>query len=300
MTVLGLGTYRCRDVGSAAHTAAQAGAPLIDTAPVYAAGRAQAALAPVLAADPDLRVSTKVGHVTPEQARRAYRAGAITTREATDGHSIAPEYVDYQLAVNTAELRRDRIDLVYLHNPEHGPSDRDQLREAITQAFATCETAAAEGRIDGYGIATWDGLQRGAFTVAELLAAARDAAGARVTRFTALQLPVSLVNVDPMATAAAGRGPVAEAAAAGLQVWASTPLHGGQLAGLVTTELAELIQPGLTPAQTALLAVASTPGLTGALLSTSDPTHWRQASRVFALPPIEAARLKEICAVLDP
>ncbi|MFF2134095.1 hypothetical protein ACFVW1_54110, partial [Streptomyces olivochromogenes] len=52
------------------------------------------------------------------------------------------------------------------------------------------------------------------------------------------------------------------AAGAGLRVMASAPLHGGELPGMVGQELADLIRPGLTPAQACVLAVASCPGVT--------------------------------------
>ncbi|MFJ1831396.1 transposase family protein [Streptomyces sp. NPDC088178] len=41
-----------------------------------------------------------------------------------------------------------------------------------------------------------------------------------------------------------------------------SPLHGGDLPGMVDQELADLIRPGLTPAQACILAVASCPGVT--------------------------------------
>ncbi len=236
--------------------------------------------------------------MTPAQATAAAQAGIISPREAAARHSITAAYIRYQIAASAAELRRDRIDLLYLHNPEHGHADRDTLLSDITRAFAACEEAAAAGQISGYGIATWHGLAHGAFTIADLLTAAHAAAGGTRTRLAALQLPASLVHIDVIAAAAARNGPVTEASAAGLETWASAPLAGGQLPALVTPALAARIRPGLTPAQAALLVVASAPGLTGALLSASTTAHWAQAAATFAAPPIPPADLREICAVL--
>jgi hypothetical protein len=54
--------------------------------------------------------------------------------------------------------------------------------------------------------------------------------------------------VTPLEQALDGQGPV-RAAAAGLQVMASAPLHGGELPTMVDQELADLIHPALTPAK---------------------------------------------------
>lgn len=299
MTALGLGTYRCRDVTAAAQAAVAAGVTVVDTAPVYAHGTAHAQLVHVLPEHPQIRVSTKVGHMTDQQAQSAQRAGLITSHEAVRGHSIAPAYIDHQIAVNIAELRREPLDLLYLHNPEHDAhGDKDRLRKQITQAFVACEKSAQDGQIAGYGIATWGGFTSGAFTVPDLVNAARDAAGSTETRLTAIQLPVSLVQLAPLAESLDGAGPIAQAHEAGLEVWASAPLSGGELSDVVTSDLAGLISPGLSPAAAALAVVASTPGLTGALLSASTAAHWQEALTAFNRPPIPPSHLREICRVL--
>ncbi|WP_034518464.1 aldo/keto reductase [Actinomadura rifamycini] len=299
MAVVGLGTYRCRDVPTAARAAIATGVRVIDTAPVYAHGQAQRGLAPALRACPRASVSTKVGHMTSRQAEAAQRSGLITASEASRRHSIAPAYLAHQITVNANELARSRLDLLYLHNPEYDAhGDRSRLRSQITQAFEECEHACHQGLIDGYGVATWNGFTDGAFTVEDLLSAARDAAGSNHSHLKGIQLPVSLVQLTPLAEAVNGFGPIAEASAAGLQVWASAPLHGGELVDMITSELAEFIGSDLSPAEAALAVVASTPGLTGVLLSASSETHWRVAQGVFRRPSIPFPQLRRICHVL--
>ncbi|MFF2217424.1 hypothetical protein [Streptomyces antibioticus] len=79
-----------------------------------------------------------------------------------------------------------------------------------------------EAAVAGHGIATWAGLEKEVFTVGELLALAADAADRQRHHRAAVQLPVSLP-------------------------------------GMVGQEFADLIRPGLTPAQAWVLAVASCP-----------------------------------------
>ncbi|MCC9711696.1 aldo/keto reductase [Streptomyces sp. MNU76] len=297
---LALGTYRCRAIPEAAVRAAASGAQWIDTAPNYATGRAQELLAPALAARPSLRIATKAGYFTAATGADAVNDGVLTEDQAVAGHSLAPQYVRWQMGRNRAQLGRERLDLVLLHNPERAhPGDRPALHRAIRDAFAVLEEAAAAGHVAGYGIATWAGLEEEAFTVEELLALAGEVAGGQqYHHLVAVQMPVSLVMMTPIVQALHGRGPLPAAAGAGLRVMASAPLHGGELPGMVDQELADLIRPGLTPAQACVLSVASCPGVTDVLLAASGAPHWSQAADAVAQPSLTAAKLREITGVL--
>ncbi|MGW4735149.1 aldo/keto reductase [Streptomyces shenzhenensis] len=294
-----LGTYRCRAIPEAAVRAAASGTQWIDTAPNYATGHAQTLLVPALAAHPTLRVSTKAGYFTAATGADAVNAGVLTEDQTPAGHSLAPQYVRWQIRRNREQLGRDRLDLVLLHNPERThPGDRPALHHAIRDAFAALEEAVAAGHVAGYGIATWAGLEEEAFTVEELLTLAAEAAGGQRHHLAAVQLPVSLVTMTPITQALHGGGPLPAAAGAGLRVMASAPLHGGELPGMVDQELAGLIRPGLTPAQACLLAVVSCPGATDVLLAASGASHWKEASDAVAQPSLTAAKLREITGVL--
>ncbi|MEU4490189.1 aldo/keto reductase [Streptomyces purpurascens] len=292
---LALGTYRCRTIPEAAASGAQ----WIDTAPNYRAGQAQTLLAPVLADHPHLRIATKTGYFTAATGTDAVNAGVLNQDQAPAGHSLAPQYVRWQTDRNREQLGREKLDLVLLHNPERAhPGDHPALHHAIREAFSVLEEAVAAGHLAGYGIATWAGLDEGAFTVAELLALAAEAAGRAEHHLAAVQLPVSLVMMTPIAQALDGRGPLPAAAGAGLRVMASAPLHGGELPAMVDQELTDLIRPGLTPAQACILAVASCPGVTDVLTAASSTTHWRQAADAVAQPSLTTAQLREITHVL--
>ncbi|MGI5205423.1 hypothetical protein ACQEU6_28065 [Spirillospora sp. CA-108201] len=91
---------------------------------------------------------------------------------------------------------------------------------------------------------------------------------------------------------------MAEAAGAGLEVWVSAPLNGGELVDLVTSDLAEFIRPDPSQVAATLAVVASTLGLTGALLLASTAAHWREAFNAFQRPAIQLPHLQDICRVL--
>jgi aryl-alcohol dehydrogenase-like predicted oxidoreductase len=102
----------------------------------------------------------------------------------------------------------------------------------------------------------------------------------------------------PIAQALEGRGVLADARAAGLGVFASAPLHGGQVPELFTPELIDLIAPGGTPAQAALTVVGSAPGVRRVLISTGNQEHWQQAVAALDGPVLSRDQLQRITNVL--
>ncbi|MFC9680375.1 aldo/keto reductase, partial [Streptomyces sp. NPDC056948] len=278
---------------------AASGAPWIDTAPNYAAGRAQTLLAPALAAHPSLRVSTKAGYFTAATGTDAVNAGVLTEDQALAGHSLAPEYVRWQTGRNREQIGREKLDLVLLHNPRARPTRRPPRPAPRAAGGVRRPGGSRGGRASGrVRDRTWAGLDEGAFTVGELLALAAEATGGQHHHLVAVQLPVSLVMMTPITQALHGQGPLPAAADVGLRVMASAPLHGGELPGMVDQELADLIRPGLTSSQACILAVASCPGVTNVLLAASSTPHWKEAADAVAQPPLTAVQLREITHVL--
>ncbi|MFE4798624.1 aldo/keto reductase [Streptomyces sp. NPDC056708] len=290
---LSLGTYRVRAVSQAARTALAAGSPWVDTAPNYARGRAHEELRPVLGECPTIRVATKTGFFTEEQGRAALAEGVLTREGAASRYSLAPGFVRWQTDRSLAVL--GRVDLVFVHNPEHHGHglDRAALHWRVREAFTVLEEFAREGRICGYGVATWTGLTSEAFTVPELLALARQAAGSAEHHFTGLQMPVSLIMDDLIRQALNSGGPLAQAKDEGLITFGSAPLHGGELLDAMTPELVNLIRPGLSAAAAALLAAASCPGLDVVLTSASTREHWDDAAKALAAP-LTAEELRRV------
>lgn len=297
MRLLGLGTYRSRDAATSARIAAAAACPLIDTAPVYGNGTHEHGIAPVLADYPTVQVATKVGHMSRTQAEQAHRAGALNAAEVRTLHSISPGYVRYQIDRSRAATGRTVLDLVYLHNPERHTHHHD-LRHRLREGFLALEQARAHGVLAGYGVATWSGFSHAHFTIQDLLTLAREAAGSPETGLAAIQLPVSMVEISPVHQVLAGTGPIACAREAGLQVWGSAPLHGGDLLPHLTQELADAVEPGWTRAQAALRFAASVPGITGVLVSASSREHWAQAHTAVTCPPLAEPHLKDLCELL--
>ncbi|WP_327367034.1 aldo/keto reductase [Streptomyces sp. NBC_01217] len=293
---LAAGTYRCRDIAGAVSAALDAGVEWIDTAPNYANGTAETRLRPVLAARPGLGVSTKVGFVPRRDWEEAAAAGVLPGSGADRGHCLSRSYVAWQLARSRIRLGR-APELVFVHNPEHAAVGRDSVLSALTEVFGELECAVDAGLTSGYGVATWTGLSSGLLTVSDLTALAQRAGGPR-HHFKALQLPVSLVHLAGVAEALDGGGPLHDAREAGLHVFASAPLGGGDLPRLMTPELVQLIAPSASAAQAALMVALSAPGVSRVLLSASTRAHWADAESAAAWAPLPHEHLRRAIDVL--
>lgn len=288
---LAAGTYRCRDVSQSMAAAVDAGVTWIDTAPNYGSGTAEASLRPVLNACPQVRVSTKVGFVAGSDRQAAWEAGVLPY-DRDHGHCLARRYIAWQLARSRTRLGR-LPELVFIHNPEHGRTNHADVSRTLTEAFEELEIAADAGTISGYGVATWAGLSGGLLTIPGLTALAKTVGGPH-HHFRAVQFPVSLIQLAVVADALDGRGALAEAGEAELDVFASAPLGGGELLRAMTDDLVRIIDCAVSPAQAALLIVLSTPGVSRVLVSASTPAHWADAFGAEACEPLSPEHLRKV------
>ncbi|MFE2043474.1 aldo/keto reductase [Streptomyces sp. NPDC059477] len=292
-----MGTYRTHGMVAAARSAIAQGVRWIDTAPNYQQGTAEQQLASVLAAHASVRVSTKVGFPGPVGRRQAVKAGIRTPCRTGVGYSLDPAFVRWQAEQSRAALGRTP-DVTFVHNPEHGDPDPGELDARLLGAFRVLEDCCRQGVIRGYGVATWSSLHDGSLTVPRLLDLATRAGGA-AHALKAIQLPLSLVHSGPMSDALKGRGVLCDAHEAGLEVFASAPLHGGELLEIVTPGVAELVSPGATPLDVVLGTVASSPGVTRVLLSASTAHHWADAARLIRVTRSGPLHSTEITRILD-
>jgi aryl-alcohol dehydrogenase-like predicted oxidoreductase len=212
------------------------------------------------------------------------------------GHCLTRPYIAWQLARSRARLGRIP-NLVFVHNPEHGRTDRTDLSRTLTEAFEELESAADAGEIGGYGVATWAGLSSGMFTIPKLTELAETVGGPH-HHFRAVQFPVSLIRLAVVADALDGHGALAEAREAGLDVFASASLGGGELLDAMTEELVRVIDSEASLAQAALLVALSAPGVSHVLLSASTPAHWADARGAAAREPLSPDRLRKVVDVL--
>jgi len=318
LSTMGIGTYlgapddltdqRYED---AIFEAVRQGINVIDTAPNYRRGRAELVVGRALRRLLDRRdvyrsevlVASKVGFV-PRSRNEAddsldwfeaqtVGAGLARPDELVCGcHCIAPRYVAHMLDQSLENLGVETLDVLFLHNPESQLQTiaKPQLLERIRGAFETMETAADQGKIRVYGVATWSGLRakpddRDYLSIQELMQCAQDVAGAR-NRFKAIQVPLSMSMPEALTwrqQPLRGRqlSTLEAARELGLVTFTSATLHQGKLCSSAPpaeplpaeANLTESSNEQISAIHAAIQFGRSAPGVTSALVGMSQVEH---------------------------
>jgi aryl-alcohol dehydrogenase-like predicted oxidoreductase len=227
-------------------------------------------------------------------------SGIIDRRDLVAGcHCIAPSFLRDQLDRSLENLKVDRIDVYFIHNPETQlqENDRAEFQRRIQAAFEFLEMEADADRIGYYGVATWNGLRRSKqardhLSLAELVRTAERIRGSS-HRFRFIQAPYNLAMTEAhteqtqsvggrrMSTLEAARG-------FGITVVASASLLQGQLLHL-PRGLSAAFPTLASDAQRALQFVRSTPGVTTALVGMKTERHVVENLAVANVAPDPAA-----------
>jgi aryl-alcohol dehydrogenase-like predicted oxidoreductase len=305
---IGIGTYlgepdRATDRAytDSVITAGEGGINFIDTAINYRLQRSERAVGAALRAlisrgyaREEFVICSKAGFLTPdaempddanEYFQREYLEPGICRAEdiAAGCHCMSPAYLADQLERSRRNLGLSCIDVYYLHNAETqlGEISSDEFRDRIRAAFAFLESAAAEGKIAAYGLATWNAFRedpksRGYLWLEGMVQIAREIGGdAHSFRF--VQLPLNLAMPEGLTKAnqvVQGKtlAMVQAARALGITLVASASLLQGQLTRQLPSHVQRVL--GLqSDAELALQFVRSVPGLTTALVGMSNANH---------------------------
>lgn len=317
---LGVGTYLGQPDPrtDAAYTeaivaAAESGLNFIDSAINYRFQRSERSIGSALkqlAAKgiprDELVLCTKGGYLTPDGAmppepneyffREYIQPGIFIAKDiAGGGHCMTPRFLDNQLGRSLKNLGVDCIDIYYLHNPESqlGEIPKPEFLKRIRETFGFLESAVRDGKIQFYGMATWNGfrqdaLARDAMQLAECATIAREIAGDH-HRFRFVQLPFNLGMTEALTlgnqTVSGKQMTVMEAASElGITLIASASLLQGQVARNLPHFVAQAL--GLdNDAERALQFARSAPGITTALVGMSRAEHVRANTKLVYVPP---------------
>src|SRR5215470_17296882 len=212
------------------------------------------------------------------------QTGVARPEDIVDSHCMSPAYLEHELSRSLENLGLETIDVYYVHNPESqldGVS-RDEFLRRVRAAFEFLEKAAAEGRINVYGTATWNGYRvsprsQGYLSLAEMEQVAREAGGEN-HHFRVIQLPHNLGMPEALTTAnqTVDGEPLSTLEAAtrlGITVMCSASMLQARLSQGLPTFIAEAFKGLSTDAQRAIQFVRSTPGVTTALIGMSQRSH---------------------------
>jgi len=291
------------------------GVNVVDTADSYRGGRSERAVGAALrqlfgsgrGRRDEVMVVTKGGYFPFEEdppldapawiRENVIDAGLARPEEiVNDWHCIAPAYLGRRLSASLEQLGLDRVDVYYIHNPELqlDSVSRAEFDARMRAAFELLERAAADGRIQFYGAATWHGFRRPPeardyLSLGELVNLAREVGG-EGHRFRFVELPFNLGMLEAltMPNQFVGGEQVSALAAAqrlGITVMCSAPIRQGKLARHLPEIVAELFPDASTDAQRALQFVRSVPEVTTALVGMSSPAHVAENLALAKIPP---------------
>jgi aryl-alcohol dehydrogenase-like predicted oxidoreductase len=329
LSSLGVGTYLGQPTESvdASYTAAivaavEAGINVMDTAINYRFQRSERNIGTALRvlankgfARDELVVCTKGGYLTPDGAMPAdpnkyffeeyIQRGIFTAKDIAGGsHCMAPRFLENQIIRSLKNLAVETIDVYYLHNPEtqSGEVPKAEFLQRVRNAFEFLEGAASKGRIQYYGMATWDGFrqegqQRDAMQLEEFVRLAKEIAGEK-HRFRFIQLPFNLGMTEALTLGNQKVGgkekTVMEAAhELGLTLVASASLLQGQLAQNLPAFVASALRLD-NDVERALQFARSAPGITTALVGMSRTPHVEANARLVSIPPADLEQFNNL------
>ncbi len=326
---IGIGTYlgepdesTDRAYTEAIVAAIEGGINLVDSAINYrfqrserSVGRALRLLAAGGFGRDELVLCTKAGFLTPDGAmpdnpeayfsREFVDRGIFHPEDVAAGcHCLAPGYLADQLERSLANLGVESIDVFYLHNPETqlGEVSADEFRRRIARAFAFLESAAGEGKIGAYGLATWNGFRedptaQGYLSLAAIEEIARQAGGPD-HRFRFVQLPLNLAMPEALLklnqTVGGKTMAVVEAVQRlGITLITSAPLLEGALVGKLPSYIGQVLGLESNSAQ-ALQFARSAPGVTTALVGMSQIKHARANLELVPIEPTPRDQFRKL------
>ena len=317
---IGIGTYLGQPDPhtDAAYTeaivaAAESGINFVDSAINYRFQRSERSIGAALKqlaakgiSREELVLCTKGGYLTPSGAMPSdpnhyffheyIQPGIFSAKDIAAGsHCMTPRFLENQLGRSLENLGVDCIDVYYLHNPETqlGEVPKPEFLKRVREAFVFLESAAHDGKIQFYGMATWNGFRqdagaRDAMQLDEFAAIAKEISGDR-HRFRFVQLPFNLGMTEALTLGNQSIGgkqlTVMEAASElGVTLIASASLLQGQVARNLPSFVAEAF--GLdSDAERALQFARSAPGITAALVGMSRAEHVRANTKLVSIPP---------------
>jgi len=317
---IGIGTYLGPPdedtnelVTSAITTSINRGINLIDTAINYRFMQAEKCIGRVIknlvesrrTSRDELVVCTKGGYI-PHVNPVGWFKSQYQTKDlhiamdhvVADCHCLHPDYLSDQLERSLSNLGLDRIDVYYLHNPEFQLRhvESEVFWERLRQAFLVLEKAAKAGKIQYYGLATWNAFRtlphhHEYINLYKAKALAQKAAKGKADHFRFVQFPFNLAIPDALLANQEIDNetvPILEAARRlDIHVVTSASLCQGKILKQISDQLIALPGPSLTPAQQALQFSRSLPGVSAALVGMKTPEHIEENLQLLSHPPLE-------------
>ena len=300
----------------------QLGGNVIDTASNYRFQRSERNIGEALKeldnGRDELFIATKGGYLPfdnePPTDVQSYfeetfvKKGIANVEDLVGGsHCMTPNYLQSQIDQSLENMGIDCVDLFYIHNPESqlsGGIDKPLFEAKIAKAFERLEENRANGKIQFYGVATWNGFrvqpnEAGYHSLERFVQIAKQVAGDS-HGFKFIQLPHNLAMPEAYLVpnqSANGKAVSTLQAASDLDVsvMVSGSILQGKLASGVPMHIRETLG-GKTDANTSLQFVRSTPNVTTALVGMSSMVHVEENMILAKIEPTTEEKFADLFA----
>jgi aryl-alcohol dehydrogenase-like predicted oxidoreductase len=218
---------------------------------------------------------------------------------------MAPGYLQSQIDRSLEDMHLDSIDVYYIHNPESqlGAIESSAFELRLAQAFEKLEENRANGKIQFYGAATWNGFrvaqQQQGFHSLEKMSNIAKQAGGENHGFRFIQLPFNLAMPEAslFQNQQLNGNVVSTFEAAnqfGISVMCSASILQGKLAANLPAQLKEELGSPGTDALASIQFVRSTPNVTTALVGMSKAAHVEENLKLVNIEPVTAEDYKQL------
>jgi aryl-alcohol dehydrogenase-like predicted oxidoreductase len=237
------------------------------------------------------------------------KTGIFKREEVAGMQCMAPGFLENQLERSRRNLGLETIDVYYLHNPEAqlAEVDEEHFNQRLKHAFATLEKAVSSGKIQFYGIASWNAFRvpegsQPYMSLQKCAEIAREVGGAH-HHFRFVQLPFNLAMPEAFAAAVqpctierCGKEMTSLLESAEhhkIAVIGSSSLSQSRLTHDLPESLTAKI--GLkSDSERALQFARSAPGILTALVGMGRPAHVMENARLASERPMQAADWKTL------
>jgi aryl-alcohol dehydrogenase-like predicted oxidoreductase len=254
----------------------------------------------------ELVICTKGGFLPfdnepPRDVRRYFEENFVEKGIASfddlvaESHCMTASYLQSQIDQSLKNMGLDGLDVFYIHNPESQLSEvsKTEFEVRIADAFRQLEKNRAEGKIQFYGVATWNGFrlqpgERNYHSLEKMWNIAEQIGGAN-HGFRFIQVPFNLAMPEAfLLPNQQFSGQVFSTIEVARNLGMSVMISGSILQGKLAVGLPENIRLNLgnleTDAMTSLQFVRSTPAVTTALIGMSRPTHVEENMQLVKIP----------------
>jgi aryl-alcohol dehydrogenase-like predicted oxidoreductase len=329
LSSIGIGTYlgnpdETTDLAytNAIARAVTSGVNVIDTAANYRFQRSERSIGRALKtletegfSREELVICTKGGYLpfdgAPPRNVREYveetfvKPGIASFDDIAGSHCMTPSYLQNQLDQSLRNMDLESVDVYYVHNPE---SQLDHVSETefyhrLRLAFERLEENRKQGKLQFYGVATWNGFRAQAdsgkhHSLVRMIEIANEVGGeSHGLRFIQLPLNLAMPEALTLGNETFDGEPVNVLEAAhrlGVTVMAS----GSMLQGRVARDLPDPVRRALgslsTDAQSAIQFVRSTPGVTTSLVGMSRVEHVDENLELVGVEPLTHEQLRAL------